>query len=163
MIIIGTFIRGPGWQWFWPGQTWDHNRLIYEVNRDLPDIFGITSNMAKALFGAVVVGGYYLLGGFLVYSLFRRYMGKDFKRMSLLQFGITQFLLLSMVALPLKMALRLLWHIKYVWITPGSMFEKRRWSLVVSRWPTPTVSAQNMNRERPTTKDQRLIFGGSGA
>ncbi len=41
MIIIGTFIRGPGWQWFWPGQTWDHNRLIYEVNRDLPDLFGI--------------------------------------------------------------------------------------------------------------------------
>src|SRR6516225_7362295 len=37
MIFIGTFIRGPGWQWFWPGQTWDHNRLIYEVNRDLPD------------------------------------------------------------------------------------------------------------------------------
>src|SRR6266550_1801783 len=31
MIFIGTFIRGPGWQWFWPGQTWDHNRLIYEV------------------------------------------------------------------------------------------------------------------------------------
>ncbi len=50
MIIIGTFIRGPGWQWFWPGQTWDHNRLIYEVNRDLPDIFGITSNLAKADF-----------------------------------------------------------------------------------------------------------------
>ncbi len=48
MIIIGTFIRGPGWQWFWPGQTWDHNRLIYEVNRDLPDLFGITSNMAKS-------------------------------------------------------------------------------------------------------------------
>jgi len=39
MIIIGTFIRGPGWQWFWPGQVWDHNRLIYEVNRDLPDLF----------------------------------------------------------------------------------------------------------------------------
>jgi hypothetical protein len=118
MIIIGTFIRGPGWQWFWPGQTWDHNRLIYEVNRDLPDIFRVTSNMGKAIFGAIVVGGYYLLGGFLVYSLFRRYMGKDFKRMSLLQFGITQFLLLTMVALPLKMGLRLLWHIKYVWITP---------------------------------------------
>ena len=59
MIIIGTFIRGPGWQWFWPGQTWDHNRLIYEVNRDLPDIFGITSNMAQGIFGAIVVGGFY--------------------------------------------------------------------------------------------------------
>ncbi len=52
MITIGTFIRGPGWQWFWPGQTWDHNRLIYEVNRDLPDLFGITSNWAKGIFGA---------------------------------------------------------------------------------------------------------------
>jgi hypothetical protein len=45
-------------------------------------------------------------------------MDKDFKRMSLLQFSIVQFFLLTMVALPLKMALRLLWHIKYVWITP---------------------------------------------
>ena len=74
--------------------------------------------MAKAIFVGIDVIGYYLLGGFLVYSLFRRYMGKDFKRMSLLQFSIVQFFLLTMVALPLKMALRLLWHIKYVWITP---------------------------------------------
>ncbi len=118
MIIIGTFIRGPGWQWFWPGQTWDHNRLIYEVNRDLPDIFGIASNVGKIIFGAIVVGGYYLLGGFVVYSLFRRFMRKDFTRMSLLQFSMVQFFLLTMVALPLKMALRLLWHIKYVWVTP---------------------------------------------
>ena len=124
MIMIGTFIRGPGWQWFWPGQTWDHNRLIYEVNRDLPDevprwLGGpITSNWAKGVFGAIVVGGYYLLGGGLVYSLFRRRMAKDFQRMSLLQFSIMQFFLLTMVALPIKMLLRLLWHIKYVWITP---------------------------------------------
>jgi hypothetical protein len=84
----------------------------------LPDIFGIASNLGKGIFGAIIVGGYYLLGGGLVYSLFRRRMGKDFQRMSLLQFSIMQFLLLTMVALPLKMALRLLWHIKYVWITP---------------------------------------------
>jgi hypothetical protein len=118
MIIIGTFIRGPGWQWFWPGQTWDHNRLIYEVNRDLPDLFAITSNLGKAVFGAIVVGGYFALGGFAVFSFFRRYMPKDFSRMSLLQFSIMQVFLLIMVALPLKMMLRLLWHIKYVWITP---------------------------------------------
>src|SRR6478736_2436458 len=118
LIIVGTFIRGPGWQWFWPGQTWDHNRLIYEVNRDLPDLFGIASNWGKAIFGAIVVGGYFALGGFAVFSLFRRYMPKDFARMSILQFSITQAFLLIMLALPLKMMLRLLWHIKYVWITP---------------------------------------------
>jgi Cytochrome b(C-terminal)/b6/petD len=118
MIIIGTFIRGPGWQWFWPGQTWDHNRLIYEVNRDLPDIVGITSNLGKAIFGAMVVGGYYLLGGFTVHALFRRYNPKDYRRMSLLQYSMMMFFLLTMVALPAKMLLRLAFNIKYVWITP---------------------------------------------
>jgi len=134
MIIIGTFIRGPGWQWFWPGMTWDHNRLIYEVNRDLPDIFGINGTwvahwlpsslqqwggfIAKGVFGAIMVGGYYLLGGFIVHALFRRYNPKDYQRMSLLQYSIMMFFLLTMVGLPIKMLLRLLWHIKYVWITP---------------------------------------------
>ena len=118
MIIIGTFIRGPGWQWFWPGQTWDHNRLIYEVNRDLPDLFGITSNLTKAIFGGIVVGGFYAAGGFIVHALFRRYNPKDYKRMSLLQYSIMIFFVLSMVALPLKMVLRLALNIKYVWITP---------------------------------------------
>ena len=83
MITIGTFIRGPGWQWFWPGQTWDHNRLIYEVNRDLPDLFGITSNLGKAIFGAIVVGGFFAVGGFVVHALYRRYNPKNYQRKSL--------------------------------------------------------------------------------
>jgi uncharacterized membrane protein len=118
MIIIGTFIRGPGWQWFWPGQTWDHNRLIYEVNRDLPDLFGITSNLGKGIFGAIVVLGYFAVGGFAMTALFRRKMPKDWSRMSLIQYQIMMFLMLTMMALPLKMLLRLVLNIKYVWITP---------------------------------------------
>jgi len=118
MIIIGTFIRGPGWQWFWPGQTWDHSRLIYEVNRDLPDIFGITSNWGKGIFGAVVVGGYFAAGGLALTLLFRRFMAKDFRRMSILQYSMVAAFMLMMIALPLKMLLRLMFHIKYVWITP---------------------------------------------
>ena len=118
MIIIGTFIRGPGWQWFWPGQTWDHSRLIYEVNRDLPDIFGITSNLGKAVFGAVVVGGYFAAGGLALTLFYRRFASKDFQRMSILQYALMAGFLLMMVALPIKMLFRLLFHIKYVWITP---------------------------------------------
>jgi len=118
MIIIGTFIRGPGWQWFWPGQTWDHSRLIYEVNRDLPDIFGITSNWGKGIFGAAVVGGYFAAGGLALTLLYRRFMAKDFRRMSILQYAMMAGFMLMMIALPLKMLLRLMFHIKYVWITP---------------------------------------------
>jgi hypothetical protein len=126
MIIIGTFIRGPGWQWFWPGQVWDHNRLVYEVNRDLheqlntflPAALQISSTLAKGIFGALVVGGYFVLGGGLAHHLFRRHMRKDYERMSLLQYSTTMFFLLTMVALPIKMALRLALHIKYIWVTP---------------------------------------------
>jgi hypothetical protein len=118
MITIGTFIRGPGWQWFWPGQTWDHNRQIYEVNRDLPDIFGITSNLGKAIFGAVVVGGFFAIGGFLMHALYRRYNAKNYQRKSLLQYSILMVFFLTMIGLPIKMLLRLMFHIKYVWVTP---------------------------------------------
>src|SRR5207244_3998984 len=114
MIFIGTFIRGPGWQWFWPGQTWDHNRLIYEVNRDLPDIFGITSNLGKGIFGAVVVGGFFAIGGMFVHAFFRRHNAKDFKRMSLLQYSIMMTFFLTLLGLPIKMLLRLDFHIKSV-------------------------------------------------
>src|SRR2546423_11552299 len=83
MIFIGTFIRGPGWQWFWPGQTWDHNRLIYEVNRDLPDLFGITSNWGKGIFGAAVVGGFFALGGLLGPAFFPRHKPKNYNGLGL--------------------------------------------------------------------------------
>jgi hypothetical protein len=67
MITIGTFIRGPGWRWFWPGQTWDHNRLIYEVNRDPADLFGITSNWARAFWPQPLLGIFFL-GGLAVHA-----------------------------------------------------------------------------------------------
>jgi hypothetical protein len=53
-----------------------------------------------------------------VNGLFRRYNPKDYKRMSLLQYSILMTFFLIMVALPIKMLIRLLFHIKYVWITP---------------------------------------------
>ena len=34
LIFIGTFIRGPGWIWFWPGETWDHNTVVFDRNRE---------------------------------------------------------------------------------------------------------------------------------
>src|SRR5438270_8864472 len=118
MIIIGTFIRGPGWMWFWPGQTWDHNRLVYAVNVDLPDWFHITSTIGKIIFGAVVVGGYYVIGGLTMHSLFKRSNKRDYQKMSFLQYNLMMFFFLTMVALPLKILIRLALNIKYVWVTP---------------------------------------------
>ena len=120
MVVIGTFIRGPGWIWFWPGQTWDHNKVIFEVNRDLPDMFGITTMMGKSLFGGAVFGLYTLLMVFVVHKLFtmNEFNRKIYERMTLIQYVTLQIFLVSMMLLPAKILARLLFRIKYVWITP---------------------------------------------
>src|SRR5579872_914526 len=120
MIVIGTLIRGPGWMWFWPGTTWDHNRLIFEVNRDLPDIFGISGRVMKLIFGAIVIGLYSVLAAIGIHKLMNLtpFARKIFKRMSLVQIVTMQLFLIIMLSLPLKILARLLFRIKYVWVTP---------------------------------------------
>ena len=120
MIVIGTLIRGPGWMWFWPGMTWDHNRLIFEINRDLHEIVGITSQPWIGLFGAAVVGGFVTVAGYVCHRVIAatEFSRKILDRMSLLQYAILQGLLIIMLALPVKIVARLLFRIKYVWVTP---------------------------------------------
>ncbi len=120
MIVIGTFIRGPGWMWFWPGMTWDHSRVIYESNRDLPDIVGITSRWGKVIFGGLVVGIYAVVAGWLIIKImnWNAFNRKVFNRMSLLQISVTLFFGICMLSLPIKIFLRLALRIKYIWVTP---------------------------------------------
>jgi len=120
MVIIGTFIRGPGWMWFWPGQTWDHNRVIFEVNRDLPDLFGITSIIGKIILGVIALGVYGALAGGFVHKLFTMndFNKKIYGRMTFLQYAALQFFLITMLLLPAKMILRLAFRIKYILVTP---------------------------------------------
>lgn len=121
LIIVGTLMRGPGWMLFWPGQTWDHTRLVYEVNRNLPDIFGITSDWGKGIFGFFAVVLFYALAGFGIHRLVTRspLNRKIYERTSLIQYLVFQFFAITiLVGLPAKILLRLLFRIKYVWITP---------------------------------------------
>ncbi|HKY05736.1 MAG TPA: cytochrome C [Blastocatellia bacterium] len=121
LIVIGTFMRGPGWIWFWPGQTWDHNTVIYEVNRDLPDILGIYSQPWKGIFGAVVVAIFFVVTGAITHKIITSttFERKIFERTSLLQYLTFQVLAITILwALPVKLVLRLLFRIKYVWVTP---------------------------------------------
>src|ERR1019366_3815120 len=120
MIAIGTLIRGPGWMWFWPGTTWDHNRLIFEVNRDLPDIFGITTRVPKIIFGGIVVGLYLVAAGIGIHKLITKtaFNRKIYARMSVLQYVVMQTFLIIMLSLPVKILARLMFRIKYIWVTP---------------------------------------------
>jgi hypothetical protein len=125
MIIIGTFIRGPGWMWFWPTQTWDHNRLVFEVNQNLHEwwIFKYIvpqNQWGWGIFGGLVVGLYFVLAAMLVHWVcnLTEFSRRMYRRMSLVQLTTLHLLLILMLSLPVKMALRLLLRIKYVWVTP---------------------------------------------
>jgi hypothetical protein len=136
MIVIGTFIRGPGWMWFWPTQTWDHNRLVFEVNRDLDQIFGIDGAwlaailpgalkphawmISRSIFGALATGFYVALAAWFIHWVCMRteFSRRIYRRMTLLQIITMQALLILMLSLPVKIILRLVFRIKYVWVTP---------------------------------------------
>ena len=93
MIIIGTFIRGPGWMWFWPTETWDAERVEYAVNRNLDQIFHIDGSwlahvmpasnaafapiLARIIFGIFPIAIYFILAAYFVYRLMN---GTDFAR-----------------------------------------------------------------------------------
>ena len=120
MVIIGTLIRGPGWMWFWPGQTWDHNRLVFEVNQDLHEIVGITGAVPAMIFGFAVLALFVVVTGLLVHKLMtlNEFNRKILDRMTLTQYMVMQVLLITMMSLPAKMIARLLFRIKYVCVTP---------------------------------------------
>jgi len=136
MIIIGTFIRGPGWMWFWPTETWDAERVEYAVNRNLDQIFHVDGSwlahvmpasnqafapiLARIIFGFFPIAIYFILAAYFVYRLMNGtdFARKIFRRMTLLQIVTTELLMVLMLALPVKIIARLVFRIKYIWVTP---------------------------------------------
>ena len=118
LAVVGTFIRGPGWMWFWPGMTWDAHRQVHEVNQHLHELFGLTDPWAVGIFGGIVtLGGIGAAMG-VADVLFRKFKPKTFLRQNLVQYLITLHLIALMAAVPLKIVLKLVFNIKYIWVTP---------------------------------------------
>jgi hypothetical protein len=122
LIVLGTFWRGPGWYFFFPWEEWDTHRVVALTNVDLSEFFGIHTrlpdnslNPVAFGFGAIVVLGYYSLIG--VYWFWKR-NSPIVKKLGFLRYNVVAFLFLSMMALPIKMILRIGFNIKYVWVTP---------------------------------------------
>src|SRR6202046_2753983 len=135
MIVIGTFIRGPGWMWFWPGVTWDAQRVEFAVNRNVDQVVGIdgawlgplfhttkdqAAIWARAIFGIFPLVIFFIVAAILVHWLCTRteFSKKIYKRMSLLQLVTMYTFLILMLSLPIKILLRLVFTIKYIWVTP---------------------------------------------
>jgi hypothetical protein len=107
----------------------------YAVNRNLDQVVGIDGSWlapifhttkdqaaiwARAIFGIFPLVLFFILAAVLVHWLCMRteFSKKIYKRMSLLQLVTMYTFLIFMASLPIKILLRLVFTIKYVWVTP---------------------------------------------
>lgn len=119
LIIVGVFMRGSGWLWFWPWQEWDPHRIAAEINYDLTSFVGINSkSLPGFIIGGAVVMGYFFMGMNIPYRFMKTRKSPLLEKLGILKYSIVAFLFLSMLALPIKVFLRLVFHIKYIWVTP---------------------------------------------
>jgi hypothetical protein len=132
LVILGTFLRGPNWNFFGPYEYWDVHKLEALVNVNLSEFVwvklgplvgykrGLPSNMfVREVFGILAVGFYVVvLPGLLARTLLKRY----YEKMGPWRYAVFVMLLLGMVALPIKMILRWTVNLKYILAMPEIFF-----------------------------------------
>jgi len=114
-ILIGVFCRGPGWNWYWPWESWEVAKPVAHPSRDLADLLGVSGGSGAFVVGGLAVGVWYGLG--FVFYLRRRHTAA-LRALGGGRYALTAFLFLTMMAIPVKMLLRLALDVKYIWATP---------------------------------------------
>jgi hypothetical protein len=123
LIVLGTFLRGPGWNLFMPWEEWDVHRVVALTNVDYTEFFfGIPTRLADnslnpmaMLVGALTILIWYALG--VIYYLWKK-NSPVLSKLGVLRYSIVAGLFLTMMALPVKIILRIALNIKYILVTP---------------------------------------------
>lgn len=119
LIIVGVFMRGPGWLWFWPWEEWDSHRIVAETNYDLTQFFGIDSkSLLGSVIGGSVIAAYYFLCLTIPYVIMKMKNSPVLEKLGIIRYSLVAFLFWSMLTLPIKMFLKMTFSLKYVWVTP---------------------------------------------
>jgi hypothetical protein len=125
--VLGTFLRGPNWNFFGPFEYWDIHKLEALVNVNLSEYIwvralrtGLPGNwLLREIFGIIFVLVYvFALPVILGRSVFRRY----YEKLGPPRYYVAAFLFLMMMALPVKMLLRWLFNLKYIVAIPEFFF-----------------------------------------
>jgi len=127
LVVLGTFLRGPNWNFFGPYEFWDKHKLEALTNINLSEIIWIKIlGMAppKLVLVRESVGILLVLGYLLILPpLFAKKWFKGFlASLGPIRFYVMMFLLLAMTALPIKMVLRWVLNLKYIVAIPEYFF-----------------------------------------
>jgi hypothetical protein len=127
LIVLGTFLRGPNWNFFGPFEAWDPHKNVPLNNRNLSEIFWMAlgqsiegkSWFTRELPGIILVLVYLLaLPPLLAKTVFRSF----FVKMGFVRFFLLVNLIQFMAALPIKMVLRWTINLKYIVNIPEFFF-----------------------------------------
>lgn len=127
LIFLGTFMRGPGWNFFGPFEYWDTHKVVAAANINLSEIIwvkffnqGLPSNiLVREIFGLALIGVYMVaMPPLLAITVFK----KLYNEMGFVRYNLVIVLLLVMASLPVKMYLRWSFNLKYIVSIPEYMF-----------------------------------------
>jgi hypothetical protein len=119
LIVLGTFLRGPNWNFFGPFEFWDIHKLEALTNVNLSEYFwvrllrtGMPSFwLIRELPGILLVLFYvFALPVILSKNIFKSY----YEKLGPPRYYVSVFLFLAMMSLPLKMLSRWIFNLKYV-------------------------------------------------
>lgn len=103
LIVVGQFLRGPNWQFYWPWEDWAVPKPAEPPLVNLPNGAGWAA-----------VAAYFLVGLGLA-----SFLGRNlFKKMGWVRFLFAWTLVLLMFGVFAKIPLRLFFHVKYLVTTP---------------------------------------------
>ena len=127
LIIIGTFLRGPNWNFFGPFEVWDAHKVVPLLNVNLSELIFIkwfSVGLPKQWFireapGIFLVFAYLMVPPAVLAKTFFKNL---YKKLEPLRYSVLMLLLLVMAALPIKMYLRWAFNLKYIVAIPEFFF-----------------------------------------
>jgi len=127
LIIVGTFLRGPNWNFFGPFEYWDIHKLEALTNVNLSEMIymiwfkrSLPSNiLLREIWGFLVLIVYF---GVMPLILAKTAFKNIYKELGALRYSIFSVLLLMSIGLPIKMFLRWAFNIKYIIAIPEFFF-----------------------------------------
>ena len=127
LIITGTFLRGPNWNFFGPFEYWDHSKVVALNNINLSQLVymigfkqGMPSNiLLREAPGFLTLFAYF---GLLPVILAKTVLKDLYQRVGVVRYSIFVVFFLMALSLPIKMYLRWLFNIKYIVAIPECFF-----------------------------------------
>ena len=127
MVVLGTFLRGPNWNFFGPYEFWDIHKLVPLSNVNLSEYIyvkgfatGLPKNiLLREMWGFLLIFLYFTA---LPPILSRTWLKDFYNQLGFVRYNVLAFLLLTMLSLPIKMVLRWVFNLKYLVAIPEFFF-----------------------------------------